>query len=615
MVDYSKLSTKDLLALKSGDYSKVSTEGLLNLKNIQDNTATSEQKKGIDITPGGILKQGARAFATPIRMGLKNESLKQAWQETGQGLKKLEKEHPILMNSGPVVADVWGYSQLPFLKAAKGANLARKIGTTAGNIVIQGAVPGALEGLKKDNPLGGAAMGSAISAGMQGIARLGKPINGLIQKGLNNPNFQNSVTGALEVLTSVPQKYSKLALQKELAGQSIFDKAFNPDTAYQGVERKIRLAKDVLPSKEYFAKQFYSLGQKAKEGIEAFKNKEGQKLAEAIEQMDDKIIENSNVQKAVNGVIDEYGTGGVYNSAIEEAPQVVNYLNKNLAKEGLTHRDLDRIKNRLYDMGYAASQNREGTAAEVARGAAEQINNYLRTKNPLCRQPNDRLSLMHDLERDLGGINSATIGKKLQNYGDPQNLIGGVDMKLNNIDEALPSDYQFIDETKKLIEEQNEVNNIQKLIGNKFLRNPKLLANVKDEATEQALEELQKKSNINFMNELQETRARDILEKIAPGQGGGSGSEEGFFNNVVRPTINTAGRGLGGAIIGSQLGGPVGATIGLMSVSPKIMAKGTIQNLGKLYRGLKNPEDVNHLTPLIIKGGVPLLQGKVEYNQ
>ena len=574
-----------------------------------DDVEQPKENKGIDLTLSGIGRTMGALTVAPFYAAKTGQKVSDAYNEI-QG--KLEQKPKTGLEKTVDIASTFALPQAKVLQAGKLAPLANNLVTGA----YQGGLIGGVQGLQEGKPLeglaGGAGVGGTLGAGLPYV---GGKIAQSARKALENPNVQNTITSTLEALTSVPQKYSNLALQKELAGQSIFNKAFNPETAYQGVERKLNLAKKSLPSPEYFANQFYNLGQKAKQGIENIKKTEGYKLGEALDALDDKVIEGTGIQHAVGDIINSYGKGGVYNSALEEAPQVVNYLENNLTKEGLTHRDLDRIKNRLYDMGYAASQNREGTAAEVARGTAEQINNYLRAKNPAYIQPNDRLSLVHNLEQDLGGINSSTIGKKLQDYGDPKNLIGGVDMKLKNINDILPIENQFIDDTQRLINEQGEIANIQKLVGNKYTKNPRLLANVTDEATEQALADLQRKSNISFMDELQETRARDLLEKIAPGQGGGSGSEQGFFNNVVRPVIGSIGRGAGGALIGSTVGGPLGAVAGLAAVSPKIMAKGTIQNLGNFYRGLNNPL-LEQIPRLMTVGGVNMLplQGGLQYN-
>ena len=107
------------------------------------------------------------------------------------------------------------------------------------------------------------------------------------------------------------------------------------------------------------------------------------------------------------------------------------------------------------------------------------------------------------------------------------------------------------------------------------------------------------------MPELNKIRAREALEKLAPGQGGGSGSAQGF-GNLLRTAI------IGGTPTAAAITGNPASLLGLAAISPKIAAKGTIRNLGKVYKaaGREIPESVRRLlTP--IKGSVPMLYGRI----
>lgn len=153
---------------------------------------------------------------------------------------------------------------------------------------------------------------------------------------------------------------------------------------------------------------------------------------------------------------------------------------------------------------------------------------------------------------------------------------------------------------QKLSNEESEINNLLNMVGKQYERNPRLLANRTDEAFESALNDLQAKSGVNFMDDLQNIRAREALEEWLPGQGGGSGSAQGVAN-LVR-------------------GGLVGATrnpLTLSLFSPKLMGKGTIENLGKLYRGVPNWQNgvsddiLRVLRPLSSQLAVPTLDGGI----
>ena len=61
-----------------------------------------------------------------------------------------------------------------------------------------------------------------------------------------------------------------------------------------------------------------------------------------------------------------------------------------------------------------------------------------------------------------------------------------------------------------------------KLIGGRqYQRNPRLLGNINDEARNNALNDLQRMTGSKFMDNLEDIRAREALEKFFPGQGGG----------------------------------------------------------------------------------------------
>ena len=175
----------------------------------------------------------------------------------------------------------------------------------------------------------------------------------------------------------------------------------------------------------------------------------------------------------------------------------------------------------------------------------------------------------------MGGLNQYTIGNKIANIGSKGNILSGLDARLKNIDDLLPDGSKFYKQAQDLKVEQDAVNNIKNLIGQQYERNPRLLANRNDLNFEQALTDLQKRTGQNFMDELTDIRAREALEKWFPGQGGGSGSEQGF-GNLLRTAI-VGGSG-GAAAIGRN---PV-ALSAVLGISPKFAAKGTIENLGRL---------------------------------
>lgn len=481
---------------------------------------------------------------------------------------------------GSALIPIGGGAKLATKLLPKAAPVVKNL---AGNIISGGVASGVSgfgRGMREgENPLQTATQDAALGAGItSAMPFVGQGVKNVIE----NPKFQNAVGTTLEALTSVPKKYVETALNKELAGQSIFKGKFNADTAYRPIEQKLREAKGMLPTDVDFGEEYYKLGQKALTGMENLKEEAGQKINEVLDNLNFREVQNNGIKNAVDSLINSYGKGGVYNSAKKRAPQVVNFLDGELSKDGLTLIDLHRIKEDLYDMGYSLAGNKQGKAAEVARGAAGQINNYLRGAVPDYAKPNDIYSMIVDVTRGLDG--ETTIADKLSNIGSVNSAKSGLDNRLKSIDNLLPQENKFYKQSQDLIGSEKEINEIKNLVGKQYERNPRLLGNRTDEAFENALNDLQNKTGVNFMDELETTRAREALEKLAPGQGGGSGGEQGFFNNVVRPTIQAFPKTATAAILGSTFGGPIGSTLGLLSVSPKFAGQGTIKNLGSLYR-------------------------------
>lgn len=278
---------------------------------------------------------------------------------------------------------------------------------------------------------------------------------------------------------------------------------------------------------------------------------------------------------------------------------------QNIANPSVKPIDLHNAKEILYDM--ANYDTAGGTRNDVLKSVANQINNFIRTKYPQYKAPNDKFSMIKTLENNLGGINSSTIANKLSNYGSANNIASGLDQRLRDINNILPQESRFIDQTKNLVNSQNEVNNINRLIGSAYEKNPRLLSNINDTAREEALENLQKMTGVNFMDDLNNIRAREALENLFPGQGGGSGSSQGF-GNLLRTAI------IGGAPTASAITGNPTALLGLAAISPKIMAQGTIRNLGRIYRNLGQqvPEAVQRLlNPLAVRMASPMLYGGI----
>lgn len=680
------------------------------------------KSKSVNLTPSGLINSIsgnlAAGVTSPVRALKDRIPLNEAYKLEQEAIKDIANNQ----NAKNFATDMVGYASLPVVKAIRGVKGANILNTGLTGL-YQGGLTGGLESLKEKGDLSGAGTGAGIGvtmgAGLPAVA-------GRVQKVIESPQFQNAIGTGLEALTSVPKKFIDTALNRELAGQSIFKGQFDPERAYIPIERKLREAKSMLPTKEQYAEQFNKIGQKAIEGLDIAKSRAGAEIQEVLSKLPKEKIDVSGLKNAVNTEIKSYAQGGEFNPALEKAgreiqrvnellnPELANVGNETIQKHILknTAKDLQfdvpknnvtkhAVKNNVFSRIYntpeeqafidtyteanniikeisknpeiitspelmaqyenrlarytsqlpdeaaqnevwqnyfdvvksADDYNKLGEAVptgkselqpidihnikeslydtanyetpggiknRVLKGIANQFNNFLRRNSDDYAKVNDRYSLLRDVEKELGGnqgVSASTIGSKLQNIGSSSNLVSGLDSRLKNVDTLLDKQYKFYNEAKDLVDTVNKQDEMLRLIGSaNYERNPRLLGNITDEAREIALQDLQKQTGVNFMNELDEIRAREALERFFPGQGGGSGSAQGF-GNLLRTSI------IGGAPTAAAITQNPTALLGLFSVSPKFAGQGTIKNIGALYRNI-GQQPPQWLLPLLIKSSV-----------
>lgn len=246
-----------------------------------------------------------------------------------------------------------------------------------------------------------------------------------------------------------------------------------------------------------------------------------------------------------------------------------------------------------------------------------------------------------------GEINPRTIAQNLKNYGNSSQTLNGTAEAFRNLENSMPADYERIlpqveylnalrnrqaqlqgeagqsvfndfsryqnaplttqnvlDTTvpkqvnayKKLLEQEILQNETLKPIMNPANeKNPRLLLNKPDEATENAINYLQEQSGVEFMPQLERIRARDAFEQWTPGAGGGFGTPGGY-GNLVRQgvsALSTAGGALGGGVFGAG----TGYLIPQLLFSPKIGGQAYVRAAGlgsklgldKIYNNLGQP--------------------------
>lgn len=256
---------------------------------------------------------------------------------------------------------------------------------------------------------------------------------------------------------------------------------------------------------------------------------------------------------------------------------------ENIANPKVKPATLHGIKEGLYDRANFGTDNFGNYGNSGIKSVAADINQYLRNVNPEYGKINDELKLLNSVKNDVGGsqgLNVNTLAGKLKNIGSEGNTLTNLDNRLKNIDTLVDNDYKFYDEAKRLANTQRAQDEMLKLIGGRqYQRNPRLLSNINDEARNNALNDLQRMTGSNFMDNLEDIRAREALEKLFPGQGGGSGSAQGF-GNLLRTSI------IGGAPTAAAITHNPATLLGLLGISPKFAAQGTIKNLGAIYNNL-----------------------------
>ena len=177
MVDYSKLSNEDLINLKNGNYGAISNEGLLMLRGDTPKATAKPEKKGVDLTPAGLLRQVGAAPVSAVESLITRKPFKEV-QEKNVNMQK-ELDNGALGKIKNFGVDALAYAAMPQLRAIKGAGIGATIGNNALTGIGQGAVIGGLEGLKREGAEGilpgvggGAAFGGTLSAGLPVIGNV-----------------------------------------------------------------------------------------------------------------------------------------------------------------------------------------------------------------------------------------------------------------------------------------------------------------------------------------------------------------------------------------------------------------------------------------------------------
>ena len=391
-------------------------------------------EKGIDITPSGLLQKGAAATTTLAKMlydtgfGRNNpdkiESPEEAikyYNDLLEGSKQIESEHPIATGVANLGTDLAGYSLLPFYKGN---------GAFIKNALMQGGVTGGLEGLKRDDLTGGATTGTAIAAAMQGIVPPAiKGAGNLAGKIANSKFAKETLPKMLEFLTSVPEKYTQRAIEKELAGNSLFADEFNP---------------------QIMNEKYRDIGKRAIEGYQDAKLAANKELNEATRNLNNlPDVDKNNLLNQISKDVDVYAYGGDTNAALDQkGADILKYID-DIANSG-QNTGLHVIKENIQNAISGKYGKESGAGINALKDVARNINEELYGISPAYKDANVAEKNLHEIKDYLAGMNPKTMGSRIRNVEGDAAVRSGYEAAANKLDELVNPQYKFMDDVRDL---------------------------------------------------------------------------------------------------------------------------------------------------------------------
>ena len=387
------------------------------------------EKKYLNITPSGIAKGIAdntlSAVFAPLTAAKNNISVKEGFKKNKSAVQRYREENPTPIKD--TVLDIAGYTGLSYIPglqpvaAAKNATTAAKIGNWVLNSAKLGAIPGIMEGYSKGG-FGEAGKGALTGSAVAGGLMAGIPVVGKVGKSIiNNPTVKKGVAKTLEYLTSVPEEYTQRALEKELAGKTIFKGKFD--------------TKDINEN-------YKKAGKKAIEGFQDAKLKANQELNDATLNLNN--LEEINRNQLANDIIEEldkYSYGGEANAALEQkGKDIYNYLDEIVNRK--SNSDLHVTKRNIQNM------IRSKYGAETGEGL-NALKDVARI-SPEYEAANAMEQKLHDINDLLGGMNRKTIASKLRNAETDATIRSGYNQAAEDLNDIVAQEYKFLDDVKDL---------------------------------------------------------------------------------------------------------------------------------------------------------------------
>jgi hypothetical protein len=438
-MDYSKLSTDDLMALKKGDYSAVSTEGL---KLLQSSNAKETQPKrqdipiedmkisdftqNADLTPSGLFRTATNIAKSFDYSRKNNKDILNAYLDLKAQTDATPKN---IVQKGLDVASTFALPQAKIAQAGRFAPFLNNLATGG----YQGLVIGGVQGLQNNKGLEGAGTGAGIGATL-------------------TAGLPPAIKGAVQVAKLLPQTGNLLAKSIGRIQPETLKRAVQPDSV------ALDLTKDEAQN------LLMNTTERIKNNYSDILNKKAGDIENAINKLkvDEQEVEALGLLTDIEDTFNQYG-GSKINPARNMTGNLEDNL-YNLVAQGTDEQgkisaiDLQKAKEQIGKMVRWDDMTAQNYYNPILEQIYGKYNTRLNQLSPQLKKANKQYSEVQDFIKNEGlrrilrkGDNIDTASSALRNYNstvtkgntnrniqDLENLLvqEGYEPFLNNIDDV-----------------------------------------------------------------------------------------------------------------------------------------------------------------------------------
>lgn len=353
-----------------------------------------------------------------------------------------------------------------------------------------------------------------------------------------------------------------------------------------GQRAKEKLQAKIKPE-EYYDNELYKLGQRYLGNKDAIEAQLGDKVSEAINNLPEETgFKAGDLKNELDRIYNQYSASGDknLNVAYNEAGNIYDNIAGKLNTENnlITPKQLVDINKNIsaktkWNLEDAKTQN------QILEQLYGTYANKLNKLSPELASANSAYAKLMELEKQTGGLNPSTIAGKLKDYNSSNQILSGANTAFKNVDNLVDPKLRILDSVQKLNAERAAQEKLQKDLGSSIFNDisryenapfetqdalariapdelkqyqylkrlqdeetqilapnilpaslrknaAPLLDNSKHELTQNAIDYLQNRTGVNFMDELKKARMQEILNSDIYSTGGGYGSTQGKKN-------------------------------------------------------------------------------------